>query len=73
MEKNVYIKPALTVVEFRVESGYASSMAELIPGNPLDGYLEMMMTTQGGSNDYGATETFSNHGTWQEDNGGFWF
>ena len=70
MEKKGYIKPALTVVEFRMERGYASS--EIIQGNPLDGYLEMMMTTQNGSNDYGATETFSNHDTWQEDNGGFW-
>lgn len=67
--KKEYIAPALTVVTFRQERGYALS-GEL-QGTPRTGFLELMLMDN--NDNYRETETFSTHDTWTQSNGNaFW-
>ncbi len=67
--KKEYIAPALTVVTFRQERGYALSGES--QGTPRTGFLELMLMDN--NDNYRETETFSTHDTWTQSNGNaFW-
>ncbi len=67
--KKEYIAPALTVVTFRQERGYALSGEP--QGTPRTGFLELMLMDN--NDNYRETETFSTHDTWTQSNGNaFW-
>ena len=71
MDRNKYTKPLLTIVSFRTERGYASSIIEAI-GNPLQDQIELMFMAESDNNDsYHETEVFDEHNTWRQDNDGF--
>ena len=63
-----YITPKLTVVSFKTEHGYALSGETL--GNPLDGFIELMMPEEG--NSYHETETFNQRTGWGRSDNSFW-
>lgn len=62
MKKKAYVMPAVTVVEFRSEQGFAASGAGGVD-------LVDLLFFQDGSQE---TESFSSHGTWTEGSNGFW-
>ena len=71
MNRKPYISPSLTTVCFNAERGYALSLTVEQSVNPIDNYIEVMMLE---GNTYNETETFGEHGYWQEENrGAFWY
>ena len=63
-QKKAYLSPSLTVVQFRVEKGYATS------GGQLTESIDMFFSANGSEHE---TESFSTHGSWtQGDNENFW-
>ncbi len=68
MKKKTYNAPALTVVSFQSERGYAESSGTF--GTPIPGLLELLMIER--DVQYNETESFSAHSSWQENNNGFW-
>lgn len=65
MSKKTYIPPAITVVAFRSEKGYADSG---VIGVPQTGLIELLNYESGSQE----TETFSLRSGWEEDNNHFW-
>lgn len=71
MLRKEYITPALTVVSFRNERGYASSIIEAI-GTPLQDQIELMFMMEADDNgSYHETEVFSEHDVWTQETDGF--
>ena len=60
MNKKTYIPPAITVVEFRSEKGYADSVI----GVPQEGLLIELLNYENGSQE---TEVFSVHTGWGDE------
>ena len=68
MQKQPYITPAITVVAFRSEKGYADSDSGVI-GVPQDGLIELLNYENGSQE----TEVFSVHDGWGDaPSNGFW-
>lgn len=64
MQKQPYITPAITVVEFRSERGFASTGIVV----PEVGTFELFYNQQSGQE----TESFITHDTWTDGSNGFW-
>ena len=65
MNKQPYITPAITVVEFRCEKGYAVSG---VIGVPQEGLIELLNYENGSQE----TESFIPHDTWTDGSDHFW-
>ena len=69
MTKKAYTRPCITVVRFRSERGYASSIIV----NPPDLQIDLMINQQIDEMNYhNSIQDFEYHSTWIDDDGSFW-
>lgn len=70
MVKKSYIKPSITIVRFRSEHGYASSLQI----DPIEMQINLMINQQIEEMNYhNNIQDFEDHATWlMDDDGSFW-